>query len=106
MRQTLKDELAHEIGDAVAQLIKRAGADRLVAHTLADGRAAVRHSVDRATRVAADLADDARAEGERLARRANREMRDHPLATLAVGAALGTIVGLLIAQPRGPTIRS
>jgi ElaB/YqjD/DUF883 family membrane-anchored ribosome-binding protein len=107
MRQDFKEEIAHEIGDAVTQLIKRVGADRIVASTLADGREAVRDSVHRATAYAHDLADDARAESVRLARRASREMREHPLATLAVGAALGTIFGILVAQSsRTRSIRS
>jgi ElaB/YqjD/DUF883 family membrane-anchored ribosome-binding protein len=107
MRQDFKEEIANEIGDAVTQLIKRVGADRIVASTLADGRQAVRDSVHRATAYAGDVADDARAESVRLARRASREMRDHPLATLAVGAALGTIFGILVSQsPRSRTIRS
>lgn len=106
MRQDFKEEIAHEIGDAVTQLIKRVGADRIVASTLADGREAVRDSIHWATSYAGDIADDARAEGVRIARRASREMREHPLATLAVGAALGTIFGILIAQPKSRTIRS
>lgn len=107
MRHDLKDEIASEIGDAVARLIKRVGAERVVAGAIVDGREAVRDGIERATAYAHDIADDARAEGVRLARRANREMRDHPLATLAVGAALGTIFGILITQStRSDTIRS
>lgn len=107
MSQDFKEEIAHEIGDAVTQLIKRVGADRIVASTLADGREAVRDGIHRATSYAGDLADEARAESVRLARRASREMRDHPLATLAVGAALGTIFGIVISQSsRSHTIRS
>jgi ElaB/YqjD/DUF883 family membrane-anchored ribosome-binding protein len=107
MRQDFKEEIAHEIGDAVTQLIKRVGADRIVASSLADGRAIVRDNIHRATEYAGDLADDARAESIRVARRAAREMRDHPLATLAVGAALGTIFGILVSQSsRSRTIRS
>lgn len=107
MRQDFKDEIAHEIGDAVTQLIKRVGADRVITAKLTDGREAVRDGIRNAKTYAIDLADDAREESLRLARRANREMRDHPLATLAVGAALGTIFGILISQTgRSHTIRS
>lgn len=53
-----------------------------------------------ATSVVADFADEAGARGRKAAKYAVREVREHPGAALAVGAAIGLIVTALIMRRR------
>lgn len=92
MREALKEEIAQELSEAVVNLFRKAGGSRAVL----GGERALRRGVDTASRYAADLADDARDEGRRLIRYANRELRDHPVAAFGAGLAIGALLGMML----------
>ena len=101
MSTNTRDDLAQDLNDAVAQAVARLNAG--FAHTARDARRAVRDSEAAASRAAREFADDAHDVAEdsrRVARSARRELREHPLAAVAIGAAIGTVFGVLIAQRR------
>jgi len=105
MSTNTRDDLAQDLNDAVAQAVARLNAG--FAHTARDARRAVRDSEAAASRAAREFADDAREvahdvaeDSRRVARSARRELREHPLAAVAIGAAIGTVFGVLIAQRR------
>ena len=94
MRQGLRDEIAHELSEAVVNVIRGIGTSRAAA----DGQAALRRGMQTASRYAGDLTEDALDEGRRFVRYANREMRDHPMAAFGAGLAIGALVGMMIAH--------
>jgi ElaB/YqjD/DUF883 family membrane-anchored ribosome-binding protein len=102
MREALKEEIAHELSEAVANVIRRMGSNR----TMAEGRRAMRQGMETASRYAHDLADDARGETRRLVRTANRELREHPIAAFGAGLALGALIGMLVAQHHDDAVDS
>lgn len=102
MREALKDEIAQELSEAVINLFRKAGGSRAVV----DGERAIRRGVDSASRYAADLADDARDEGRRIIRYANRELREHPIAAFGAGLAIGTLVGMILTRRGSDALES
>jgi ElaB/YqjD/DUF883 family membrane-anchored ribosome-binding protein len=102
MRDALKAEIANELSDAFINVLRRVGGAR----GLADGREAVRKSMEAATRYAGDFAEDAADEGRKLVRFANRELRDHPMAAFGAGLAIGALVGMMIAHRNDAAIDS
>jgi ElaB/YqjD/DUF883 family membrane-anchored ribosome-binding protein len=92
MREALKEEIAQELSEAMLNLFRRAGGSRAVT----DGERALRRGLDTASRYAGDLAEDARDEGRRLIRYANRELREHPVAAFGAGLAIGALVGMIL----------
>lgn len=61
-----------------------------------EARRALEETIHKASEVASDLADEAAVRGRSAARIAVREVREHPMATLAIGAALGVLATALI----------
>lgn len=92
MRDALKEEIAQELSEAVVNLFRKAGGSRAVL----DGEKTLRRGVETATRYAADLAEDARGEGRRIIRYANRELREHPVAAFGAGLAIGALLGMML----------
>jgi len=94
MSTDIKDEIARQIGDTLTHILKRAGDSRVV-H---DGQRAVNETYGQVRRYADDLTHDAEVSGRKFVRYANRELRDHPFATLGAGVALGVLLGMVIAR--------
>lgn len=59
-----------------------------------------RRAGQRATEVVSDFAEEASERGRRAARFAVREIKEHPVTTLAVGAAVGVLVAAILMRPR------
>jgi ElaB/YqjD/DUF883 family membrane-anchored ribosome-binding protein len=94
MSTDIKDEIARQIGDTLAQVLKRIGDSRPVVNA----ERAVGETYGQVRRYADDLTHDAEITGRKFVRYANRELRDHPFATLGAGVALGVLVGMVIAR--------
>jgi ElaB/YqjD/DUF883 family membrane-anchored ribosome-binding protein len=100
---TLREEIAQEINDVAARAISRITSE--IERGVHDAKHAARESQASASRAAhefvheaKELAHDAHEGGRRLAKTAAHEVREHPIAAIAIGAAIGTLFGLLIAQ--------
>lgn len=57
-------------------------------------------SAHKAGDIASDLADEAVTRGRRAAKYAVREVKEHPMATIAIGAAVGVLVAAIIMRKR------
>jgi ElaB/YqjD/DUF883 family membrane-anchored ribosome-binding protein len=89
----LIDDLRAVVGDAEALL-------QATAHDAGERAQAAReratHSVDQARERLAQLEQDLGAEARALADGAGRWVREHPLQSLGIAAAVGLVVGVLI----------
>ena len=65
-----------------------------------EARRALDEAVHKAGELASDFADEATAGGRRAARVVVREVKEHPMATLAVGAAVGVLITALLLRRR------
>ena len=96
MADTLIREIADDMNDAVKRALHRLTAE---AHDLSrDARRAVGRTGRTASHIADDFAHETSAQGRRAARYAVREIRDHPVRTIALGAVLGILATLLVAR--------
>ncbi|MDZ4760180.1 MAG: hypothetical protein SGJ21_03815 [Alphaproteobacteria bacterium] len=77
----------HKLGDDAAHLSDRA-------------YRAVGATSGRASALMGDLAHETSVRSQRAARLAVREVREHPMATLAVGAAIGLLVSAYLMRRR------
>jgi ElaB/YqjD/DUF883 family membrane-anchored ribosome-binding protein len=59
-------------------------------------RRAFEESAHRAGEFAADVADSATRGGRKAAKFVSREVKDHPIRTLAIGAAVGAVVAAVL----------
>jgi ElaB/YqjD/DUF883 family membrane-anchored ribosome-binding protein len=59
-----------------------------------------RRASARAGEVMSDFAEEASERGQRYARYAARQVKEHPVTTLAVGAAVGVIVAAVLMRKR------
>jgi ElaB/YqjD/DUF883 family membrane-anchored ribosome-binding protein len=50
--------------------------------------------------IATDLADEAVTRGRKAAKAAVREVREHPVTSLAIGAAVGVLIAAIIMRAR------
>jgi ElaB/YqjD/DUF883 family membrane-anchored ribosome-binding protein len=65
-----------------------------------EARRALDEAVHKAGEIASDFADDAVAGSRRAARVVVREVKEHPIATLAAGAAVGVLIAALLMRRR------
>jgi ElaB/YqjD/DUF883 family membrane-anchored ribosome-binding protein len=105
MAATLRDDVVRDLTEAVNRAMDRIGEG--IDHTARDARrlahaseGAASHAAREFVHDARELAHDVGEESRRVALTARREVRDHPLAAVAVGAAIGALFGILIAQRR------
>lgn len=105
MSQT-HDDVVADLSNAVAKAAHRLNVNaKAAAHDAKYALGDARESFDRASREfahdARELAHDASEQSRRAAILARREIRQHPMAAVAIGAAVGAIIGLLTApRPR------
>lgn len=76
------------------------GIARMTRHLQADAGSAVSESADVLVRAASDLARTIRRESGRIADRTHEEIREHPIATAAMAAALAGLLGYVAASVR------
>jgi ElaB/YqjD/DUF883 family membrane-anchored ribosome-binding protein len=55
---------------------------------------------DQSGRVLGELAEEAGERGVRYAKYAGRQVREHPVTTLAIGAAVGGLIAYLLLRPK------
>ena len=98
MVKSRMNEFVEDTGEALEDALERIASEA----SELSGRA--RKALARSGRQAADLAgeaaDQARVRGRQAARYASDEVREHPLATIALGVAFGTAVGILLSRRR------
>lgn len=92
------NEFVEETGEAIEDALDRIAAEA----SELSGRA--RKIIARSGREVVDFASDAgnraRVRGRQALHQAGDEVREHPLATIALGVAFGTAVGILLARRR------
>lgn len=81
MAQTLAREISEEIENAVKSALRRLTAE-----------------AENAQHIAEDLAHEAATRGRRMSRIAVREIKHHPVSSIAVGVAIGAIATLLLTR--------
>jgi len=74
------------------------GGVRGVRERVDEARRALDDTIHKASEVAQDLADEAVSRGRKVARVAVREVKEHPIASLAIGAAVGVLITALIVR--------
>ena len=96
MAETLVREIADDINNAVQRALHRMTTE---AHALSrDARRAAMRGGDAAVNAADAFAQDTATRGRRAVRFASRELRDHPMSTLAAGAVLGAIAAFVLTR--------
>ncbi len=63
-------------------------------------RRALDETAHKAGEFASDVADEAVTRGRKAAKYAVREVKEHPMATIAIGAAVGVLVAAIIMRKR------
>ncbi len=96
----MKDPVINEIAEDVSQAVKRALRRVSVEarNFSEDAQHVVEKTGHRAAHIAEELAHDARVQGKRAAKLASQEVRRHPVAAIAVGAALGAATVWLLSR--------
>ena len=84
--ESIKSAL-HRISEDVVELSDKA-------------RRAMDSTGQRASALASDIADEATTRGRQAARLAVREVREHPIRTIAIGAAVGVLVAAYLTRRR------
>jgi ElaB/YqjD/DUF883 family membrane-anchored ribosome-binding protein len=96
------DTSARKMADDVTEIVKdalgRAADD--ASHYSERARRAFGKSAHVATDLLGDFADEARARGTRATKYAVREVREHPMAAIAIGVALGAALTTLLLSTR------
>jgi len=96
MAETLVREIADDINNAVQRALHRMTTQ---AHALSrEARRAAMRGGDAAANAADTFAQDTATQSRRAVRFANRELRDHPISTLAAGAVLGAIAAYVLTR--------
>lgn len=73
---------------------------RTVMDRVDEARRALDETAHRASELVSDFADDAVDRSRKAARYAVREVKEHPVTTLAIGAAVGVLVAAVIMRGR------
>jgi ElaB/YqjD/DUF883 family membrane-anchored ribosome-binding protein len=98
MVKSRMNELVEDTGEAMEDALERIASEA----TELSGKA--RKVLARSSRQAADFAGEAaheaRARGRQAVHYASHEVHEHPLATIALGVAFGTAVGILLSRRR------
>jgi ElaB/YqjD/DUF883 family membrane-anchored ribosome-binding protein len=81
-------------GDAVRNVLEE------VAQFGGRARKALDETANRAGELASDIADEAVTRGRKAGRYVVREVKEHPVATIAVGAAVGVLIAALLMRKR------
>jgi len=63
-------------------------------------RRALGETAHKAGEIAHDLADEAVTQGRRVARAAVTEVREHPVRSIAIGAAVGILIAAILTRRR------
>jgi len=63
-------------------------------------RRALGETAHKATEMAHDIADEAVVQGRRVAKAAYQEVREHPVRSVAIGAAVGVLVAAFLTRRR------
>ena len=84
--------------EGVRNVIDRLSED--VAQVSGKARRALDDTAHKATEFVSDFADEAAVRGKKAARYAVREVREHPVTTLAVGAAVGVLIAAILMRKR------
>lgn len=97
----LVGRLSEDVGE-IAGRAKKAGrkAGAAISDFSEDAIDTGRNAARKAGAAISDFSDEAITQGRKAARRAAHEVKEHPVATLAVGAAVGLIVTALIMRRR------
>jgi ElaB/YqjD/DUF883 family membrane-anchored ribosome-binding protein len=85
-------------GDGVKAVIDRLSDD--VAHASTKARRAIDDTAHKASEFVSDFAETAADRSKRAAKYAVREVREHPVATLAIGAAIGVLIAAVVMRNR------
>jgi len=92
------NETTRKAAEGVREVIDRLSED--VAQVSGKARKALSESTHKASEFVSDFADDAADRSRKAARYAVREVREHPMTTLAVGAAVGVLVAAVLMRKR------
>jgi ElaB/YqjD/DUF883 family membrane-anchored ribosome-binding protein len=92
------NEFVEDTGEAVEEALERIASE--AAELSGKARKVLARSGRRASDVAHDAADHARTRGRQAITYTTHEVREHPLATIALGVAFGTAVGILLSRRR------
>jgi ElaB/YqjD/DUF883 family membrane-anchored ribosome-binding protein len=91
-------ETTRKAAEGVREVIDRLSED--VAHVSGKARKALGESAHKASEFVSEFADEAADRSRKAARYAVREVREHPVTTLAVGAAVGVLVAAILMRKR------
>lgn len=98
MVKSRMDEFVEDTSEAMEDALERIASE---ANELSGrARKALNRSGRQAAEFAHDAADQARARSKQAVTYASHEVREHPLATIALGVAFGTAVGILLSRRR------
>lgn len=91
-------ETTRKAAEGVREVIDRLSED--VAHVSSKARKALGESAHKASELVSEFADEAADRSRKAARYAVREVREHPVTTLAVGAAVGVLIAAILMRKR------
>ena len=100
MTQTAADRMANDLAEGYEDVTR--GLARMTKHLGADAGDAVAKSAAAFVHAAADLAEKMKSQSEILAKKAGKEIQEHPVATAAVAAAAVGLLGYAITHTRRP----
>jgi ElaB/YqjD/DUF883 family membrane-anchored ribosome-binding protein len=92
------DEFVEDTGEAMEEALERIASE--ASELSGRARKVLARSGRQAAEFAHDAADHARTRGRQAVSYASHEVQEHPLATIALGVAFGTAVGILLSRRR------
>jgi ElaB/YqjD/DUF883 family membrane-anchored ribosome-binding protein len=98
MGKSRMNEFVEDTGEAVEDALERIASE--ATELSGKARKALARSGRQANEFAHDAADQARVRGRQAINYTTHEVREHPLATIALGVAFGTAVGILLSRRR------
>ena len=98
MVKSRMNDIVEETGEALEDALERIASEATELSSKA--RKVLARSGRHAAEFAGEAADQARVRGHQAVRYASGEVREHPLATIALGVAFGTAVGILLSRRR------
>lgn len=98
MVKSRMNEFVEDTGEAVEDALERIASE--ATELSGKARKVLARSGRQASHLVHDAADQARIRGRQAVGYASHEVQEHPLATIALGVAFGTAVGILLSRRR------